>query len=125
MTPLLGLERRWECPNCTQTAVTHKLNETPGHMCRGLRGLSVPLVPAGTKCKIEAVERQDYVGREMVQTDAAGRPVMAAVTTRDDGQDCAVYAPAATLAIEPGEMARLRARLRVRRAARIRRLNGN
>ncbi|HEU4543056.1 MAG TPA: hypothetical protein VFR23_18135 [Jiangellaceae bacterium] len=69
---------------------------TPFHSCRGLRGLSAPFIVAGTKAKVEASERDDYVGSEQVQTDGEGRPVMAIVTTRDDGQDCAVLAPAAT-----------------------------
>jgi len=55
----------------------------------------VPLVPKGTDCKVEAVERGDYVGQESVQIDVNGRPMMAVVTTRDDGQDCTVYAPTA------------------------------
>jgi hypothetical protein len=54
------------------------------------------MVPAGTRCKIEAQDREDYVGRELVQTDNAGRPVQSVITTRDDGQDCTVFAPAAT-----------------------------
>jgi hypothetical protein len=54
------------------------------------------MVPAGTRCKVEAIERADYVGRETVQTDGEDRPIMAIVTTRDDGQDCAVLAPLAT-----------------------------
>jgi hypothetical protein len=53
------------------------------------------MVPAGTHCKIEVHVREDYVGKELVQTDANGRPVMSVVTTRDDGQDCTVYAPTA------------------------------
>jgi hypothetical protein len=53
-------------------------------------------VAVGTKAKVEAVERGDYIGRELVQSDGNGRPVMAVVTTRDDGQDCAVLAPTAT-----------------------------
>ena len=53
------------------------------------------MVPAGTNCKIEAVEREDYVNGEQIQTDGEGRPVMSVVTTRDDGQDCTVYAPTA------------------------------
>jgi hypothetical protein len=57
------------------------------------------MVPAGTSCKVEAVERGDYVGRETVQTDGEGRPVQSVVTTRDDGQDCTVYAPTATAAV--------------------------
>jgi hypothetical protein len=52
-------------------------------------------VPAGTRCKVEAVEREDYVGGEDVQYDDDGRPIMAVVTTRDEGNDVAVYAPTA------------------------------
>ncbi len=58
--------------------------------------MAVPMVRQGTKAKIEPVMRQDYVGNEHVQTDENGRPVMAVVTTRDDGIDTTVYAPAAT-----------------------------
>lgn len=86
--------RYWSCPNCTSAARTVD-TKTPMHRCREMRNLLIPLVPEGTRCKIEAVEREDYVGRELVQTDAEGRPVMAVVTTRDDGQDCTVYAPTA------------------------------
>lgn len=68
------------------------------HPCRGsgaLAGMMVPLVVTGTRCKIEAIERLDFIGNEHVQMNAAGRPIMAALTTRDDGQDCTVYAPCA------------------------------
>jgi hypothetical protein len=61
-----------------------------------MRGLTVPMVPAGTRCRRQAVEREDYIGRETVQTCGEGRPVMSVITTRDDGQDCTVYAPVAT-----------------------------
>jgi hypothetical protein len=89
-------ERRWECPNCDATRVTREQRpHTPFHPCRGLRGLTAPFVAAGTRCKVESVERGDWVGREQVQVDGEGRPVMAVVTTRDDGQDCAVLAPVA------------------------------
>jgi hypothetical protein len=54
------------------------------------------MVPAGTKCKVTQRDREDYVGGELVQTDGEGKPLMAVVTTRDDGEDCAVYAPCAT-----------------------------
>lgn len=94
--PLLTPETRWECPNCVHTHITREPRpHTPFHPCRGLRGLTAPMVPAGTRCKVEAVDRGDYVGAEDVRVDGDGRPVMAVVTTRDDGQDCAVYAPAA------------------------------
>lgn len=94
-------EQRWECPNCTLQQVTHEAEpHVRFHSCRGLRGLTAPMVPAGTRCKVEAIERDDYVGRELVQVDGNGRPVMAVRTTRDDGIDCAVLAPCATASIE-------------------------
>ena len=89
------LTRRWSCPNCTSNALTYD-DKIPYHPCRGLVGLMAPLVVDGTNCKVEAVERGDYVGSETVQTDGEGRPVMAIVTTRDDGQDCAILAPLVT-----------------------------
>jgi hypothetical protein len=55
----------------------------------------VPLILVGTKAKVETVERQDYVGKELVQTDSEGNVIMATVVTRDEGQDCTVYAPCA------------------------------
>lgn len=98
--PLLSTERRWECPNCPATAVTREARpHTEFHHCRGLVGLWSPMVAAGTRCKVEAREREDYVGREMVRTDGEGRPVMSVVTTRDDGTDCAVYAPCVTASV--------------------------
>lgn len=93
---LLGRSGRWECPNCDRTLSTGSAEtRTPLHPCRGLNGLMAPFVPAGTPAKVDAVERGDYVGRELPQTDADGRPYMAVVTTRDDGQDTAVLAPIA------------------------------
>lgn len=95
--PLLSAEHRWECPNCPATDVTRETTpHSRFHSCGGLRGLTAPMVPAGTRAKVEVLERQDYVGREIVQTDCNGRPVMSVVTTREDGTDCAVYAPTAT-----------------------------
>lgn len=92
----LANERRWSCPNCSATDVTHETQpHTRFHACRGLRGLTAPMVEDGVRCKVTAVERGDWVGKELVQTDGEGRPVMAVVTTRDDGQDCAVLAPCA------------------------------
>jgi hypothetical protein len=60
-----------------------------------LRGLTAPMVLAGTKAKVEIHEREDYIGSDKVQLHE-GRPVMSVVTTRDDGQDVAVFAPVAT-----------------------------
>jgi hypothetical protein len=99
MPVLLAPEQRWVCPNCTATDVTHLPADAVAsrfHACRGLRGLTAPMVPAGTRCKVEAVERADYTNGDMVTTDGDGRPVMAVETTRDDGNDLAVFAPCAT-----------------------------
>jgi hypothetical protein len=55
------------------------------------------MLPAGTKAKVEAREREDYVNGDRVQLDPElGRPVMSVVTTRDEGQDVIVFAPTAT-----------------------------
>lgn len=91
-------ERHWVCPNCPTTAVTRLAQpHSQFHTCPGLRGLTAPLVPEGMDCKVEAVERGDYVGKELVTADGEGRPVMSVVTTRADGSnDCAVMAPCAS-----------------------------
>lgn len=93
---VLQATQRWVCPNCPATEVTQG-QANRFHTCRGLRGLHAPMVLEGTRCKVIAVEREEYVGREDVQTDADGRPVMAVLTVREDGQDCVVYAPTAHL----------------------------
>lgn len=88
---LLNGEQRWSCPNCTVTTVTQG-QPNQFHECAGLMGLNAPLVIDGTDCKVEAVERQDYIG-----TDNASR-IMSVVTTRADGSnDTAVFAPTATV----------------------------
>lgn len=86
----------WYCPRCAAAARTVDA-KVPWHNCSGLAGLTVALVPEGVSAKVEAVERQDYINGDVVRFDGNGRPVMAVVTTRDDGNDVAVYAPAATL----------------------------
>lgn len=55
------------------------------------------MIQVGTKCKVEAREREDYVGSDIVTRDDDGNVIMSVVTTRDDGQDCVVFAPTATL----------------------------
>jgi hypothetical protein len=56
------------------------------------------MVPKGQKAKLELREREDYVGNEMVQLDPERqRPVQSIITTRDNGQDVAIYAPTATI----------------------------
>lgn len=97
--PILNAERHWECPNCPVTDVTYEAQpHTRMHACRGLKGLTAPFVPAGTRCKVEAVEREDYVGTGTVTVDGDNRPIMAIETTRDDGNDLAVLAPCVNIA---------------------------
>lgn len=96
--PLLSSEHRWVCPNCDLQEITHGTRpHTRFHSCRGALGMTTPMVPDGVQAKVELVEREDYIGRELVQLGPEGRPWMSAVTTRDDGQDCTVYASTATL----------------------------
>lgn len=86
----------WRCPNCRLEDVTTEARpHTRFHRCLALHGLTAPMLPAGTKCKVEAREREDYIGDDRVRLDNRGRPIMSVVTTRDDGQDCIVFAPTA------------------------------
>lgn len=96
--PLLALpEHWWECLSCEFTDVTREQRpHSRMHNCRGLAGLSVPMVPAGTRGEHRVNEREDYIGTERVQLNGHGRPVMNVTTVRDDGQDVAIYAPTAT-----------------------------
>lgn len=112
MSPLMTPEHRWSCPNCPATHVSHEARpHTPFHSCRGLRGLSAPYVTDGTRCKVETREREDWVGRDLPHLDGEGRPTMAVVTTRDDGQDAALLAPCATAALPRPQFDALRLRL--------------
>lgn len=109
-------EHRWSCPNCLSVHVSHEAQpHTPFHPCAGLKGLSAPYVPAGTSCKVEAREREDWIGRDLPQLDGDGRPKMAVVTTRDDGEDCTMLAPCATATLPRPVFEELRRRLAVSR----------
>jgi hypothetical protein len=65
------------------------------HSCPSTFGMSFSMIPEGTKAKIVAHEREDYVGKEVVQLGDHGKPIMSVTTERDDGQDVTVYAPTA------------------------------
>lgn len=87
---------RWECPSCNGRDVTTEPRpHSRMHSCPGQGGLTVPMVQAGTRAEHQRIEREDYVGRELVQTDDNGRPWMAVRTMRDDGYDTTVYSPTA------------------------------
>lgn len=101
--------RDWYCPNCGKRDQTVEAKpHVRMHTCPRLSFLSAPMIPAGTRAKVTAREREDYIGSEIQQTaDLPTRqfgparvrnrpkPVMAVVTERDNGQDVAVFAPLA------------------------------
>jgi hypothetical protein len=89
----------WYCQKCNAAARTVDA-KVPMHPCPGMAGLLVPLAREGTKVGHVATEREDYVGKEIVQTDADGRVIQNVITKRDDGEDCTVYAPTAHLVQE-------------------------
>lgn len=100
--PILAPEQHWECPSCDYTDVTHYPGTNPVsrmHPCKGLWGLTAPMVLAGHRAEHRLVEREDYIGTEDVRLDGEGRPTMAIVTMRDDGNDTTVFAPTATAAL--------------------------
>lgn len=95
--PIMRPTQHWYCPNCGKTDVTHEARpHSRMHTCPKLRFLIAPMLPAGTRAKVELKEREDYVGTEQVTLDPErGRPVQSIVTTRDAGQDTVVFAPTA------------------------------
>jgi hypothetical protein len=94
--PSIRISYDWYCPQCGAEASVDRIVPNRFHPCPRLRGLETPMLRKGTAGEIRIVEREDYVGDELVQLDPErGRPVMAMVTTRDDGQDVRVYAPTA------------------------------
>lgn len=95
-------EQFWECPNCSlRDRTTEAQPHTRFHACPGLKGLTAPMVPAGSGCRVFAAPREDYVGGQDVQFDADGEAISAVVTERPDGSnDVAVLAPTAHAAGE-------------------------
>lgn len=92
--PLLHAFDDWHCPNCAVAERTPSLppNASRFHTCAGLHSLTAPLIRVGTDCKVEAVEREDYLGDETQAHGDDGKPYMAVRTTRKDGSDVAVNA---------------------------------
>lgn len=92
--PLLHVMLDWYCPNCWVTCQAPPVppGQAKMHTCPGLHMLTAPLIPAGTRCKVEAEERQEYLGTEVQKTGDDGVPYMAVRTTRDEGDDLIVNA---------------------------------
>jgi hypothetical protein len=100
MPVVLKTMTEWVCPNCTMTDATYETRpHSQMHSCPGLHGILAPFVRAGVKCKVEAHQREDYIGGEIVRTDDRGRPIMSVTTTREDGEDVMVFAPTASARI--------------------------
>lgn len=97
--PLVTRIVTFYCPNCGKEE-TIKVPAKPVsrmHVCPKLHMLSAPMLEAGIKAKVEARLRDDYVGKDIVQTAPEdGKPYMSVVTTRDNGNDVRVFAPTAT-----------------------------
>lgn len=89
------MERRWGCPNCNAWAQTVD-DSKPHHPCKGGNGMLIPLLQNGVKSKLVFNEREDYVGKEIVQLDISGRPVMNATVETEQGIGLTIYAPCAT-----------------------------
>ncbi len=95
--PILQGEHHWWCPNCTATHITNITQpHTPFHMCRGMKGLTVPYIADGTKAKLVVLRPEDYIRRELVQRDGEGVPVAGVQTWRDEGLDATAYPATAT-----------------------------
>ena len=87
----------WDCPSCGAEHATREARpHVPMHECRAMRGCSVPFIErGGPRSHVRVVERDDYVGDELVYAPD-GRPVMAVVTERADGSnDVHAFAPTA------------------------------
>lgn len=89
-------EQRWVCSRCDHRHVTREARpHTPFHPCKGMAGLTSPMTREGERVNVTVVEREDYIGGEVVTRDANNRPIMAVNVERDGGNDVAVFAPMA------------------------------
>jgi len=105
VTPiLLDPTKNWQCPACDLQYVTREPRpHTPMHPCKAMHGLLAPYVEVtGTELdrravRLVRVDREDYVGGDIVRTDAEGRPASAVITERADGSnDCHAFAATAS-----------------------------
>lgn len=95
------IPRLWECPSCAERHISRETQPiTPLHSCKALRGITAPMVELvgaeldHSQVRHVVMDREDYVGKELVQCDWTGRPVMAVKTERADGSnDLVVLAP--------------------------------
>lgn len=101
---VLDPSKRWQCPSCDEQYVTVEARpHVPMHPCKKMNGLLAPFVEVTgvelnkSKVRLVRVDREDYVGSELVRTDGYGWPAQAVVTERADGSnDCHAFAATAT-----------------------------
>ena len=100
--PILAPVHDWYCPNCGKTDRTQEARpHTRYHVCPKLRYLSAPMLMRSMNAKVVAHDREDYVGKEDVQVDGNGRPIMSITTERADGtNDVVVFAPTAHASVK-------------------------
>ena len=104
MTVILDPSKRWQCPACDLQYVTREARpHTPMHPCSKMNGLLAPYVEVTgleldhSAVRLVRVDRDDYVGGDIVRTDAEGRPAAAVLTERADGSnDCHAFASTAS-----------------------------
>ncbi len=95
---LMDTRKFWHCVNCDAKAVTVD-NKIPMHPCNSkgnFSGLMIPLTIEGESVKVTANEREDFVGSEVVQTNANGIPIMSVAVETEEGQGLTIFAPVAT-----------------------------
>ncbi len=75
----------WYCPNCGIAERVKALppNASRFHTCPRLHMLTAPLVRANVFAKVEAVEREDYLGKETQATGDDGNAGLATVRAGD------------------------------------------
>ena len=88
------------CERCNaRRPVAHGDTRVPMHNCGGRAGMSVPMVREGSKDHVRLVEREDYVGQEVVRKAAEGRVFMRAEVETEDTVNVWVYAPVARTSV--------------------------
>ena len=83
---LLDATKHWECVRCRHEHRTVVVApHVPMHNCPAMSTMSLPMTEVGADVQVRVVEREDYVGGNIV-TYANGRPVMAVATDHADGR---------------------------------------
>jgi hypothetical protein len=95
VTVIPSVTQVWVCPKCKKEARTRgRFRPNRYHRCPRLHGVLAPMVPAGAKADVVVNERQDYIGRDIVDLDERGHAPMSVSTHHADGRvDTAVFAP--------------------------------